>query len=396
VNLSWVRTFSPRVLLTVSPFYHFNSANYDSAPFDFPVATTDHRRSSYGGLQATLQATVARNEIQVGTYDFAQHDDQLFGLLINDNSSPSFQDQETVSGRLESIFLEDKFTATSWLTLSGGLRQTFFASGISGSSESATSPRAGVALRVPRLGWVFRGFYGRFYQAPPLLTASGPLLDFVTSQSLGFIPLLGERDTEVQFGVTIPYKTWSLDIDTFRTRAHNFFDHNNVGNSNIFFPLTIDQALIRGWELTLRTPRIWRRVQAHVAYSNQIALARGDISGGLTDFSPPSDYFALDHDQRNTLNVGFDAKLPWSAFVAGNVYYGSGFKNGNPPPDYLPGHATLDLSIGKSFGERFSVALSGLNITNSHLLIDNSFTFGGVHFNNPFEIYAEVRYRFHY
>ena len=399
VNLSWVRTFTPKVLLTVSPFYHFNSANYGSAPYDFPVATTDDRGSNYAGAQATLAVTVARNDIQAGVYGFWQHDNQLFGLLINGGSSPNFQDREIASGGLESVFVEDKFTASSWLTISGGVRLTHFGSDVGG-SENAVSPRSGVSLRVPRIHWVLHAFYGQFYQAPPLLTASGPLLQFVNGQNLGFIALHGERDTEVQYGVSIPYKSWALDADTFRTHAHNFFDHNNVGSSNIFFPLTIDEALIRGWELTLRTPRVtfskWGRVQGHVAYSNQIALARGAITGGLTDFSPPSDYFPLDHDQRNTLNVGFDLQLPRTAYLAGNVYYGSGFTNGNPPPAYLPSHTTVDLSAGKTFGERYSVSLNTLNVTNSHLLVDNSFTFGGVHFNNPFEIYGEVRYRFHY
>ena len=73
--------------------------------------------------------------------------------------------------------------------------------------------------------------------------------------------LHGERDEESQFGVTIPYKGWILDVDTFRTRAKNYFDHNNVGNSDIFFPLTIKGALMRGWELTLRSPRIAKRGQ---------------------------------------------------------------------------------------------------------------------------------------
>ena len=393
VNFSWVRTFTPKVLLTVSPFYHFNKADYDGGSTDFPTSTTDDRSSNYAGGQATVSATLARNNLQAGLYGFWQHDNQLFGVLFNDFSSPNFQDRELAAGNSEAVFIEDRFSLTSWLSVSGGIRGTHFSSTI---TENAASPRAGVAVRVPHINWVLRGFYGQFYQAPPLLTASGPLLGFVTSESLGFILLRGERDTEYQFGLTIPYKSWSLDIDNFKTHAHNFFDHNNVGNSNIFFPLTIDQALIRGWELTLRSPRLWSRAQVHLSYSNQVALARGAITGGLTDFSPPQDYFALDHDQRNTLNIGFDANLLWRAFIAANFYYGSGFTNGTPPPDYLPGHATLDLSVGKSFGERFSVSLNALNIANSHLLIDNSLTFGGTHFDNPREVYAELRYRFHY
>ena len=393
VNFSWVRTINSNLLLTVSPFYHFNSANFEGGPKDPSISTTDERASNYAGGQATLAINTGRNDAQIGFYGFGQHDDQLFGLLFNDGSSTNFRDRELASGGLEAVFIEDKLKLTSWLTLMAGLRQTHFSGNI---TEDATSPRVGAAVQVPRLHWVFRGFYGHYYQAPPLLTASGPLLGFVTSQNLGFIPLHGERDEEHQFGVTIPYRGWSMDIDEFRTRAKNFFDHNNVGNSDVFFPLTIDGALIRGWELTLRSPRLWNRGQVHLAYSNQIAQARGAITGGLTDFSPPDvGYFLLDHDQTNTLNVGFDYNLPWHTFASTNVYYGSGFSNGDPPPDHLPGNTTFDLSLGKDF-ERFSVSLNALNVANRHLLIDNSTTFGGTHFNNPRQIYAQVRYRFHY
>lgn len=248
---------------------------------------------------------------------------------------------------------------------------------------------------------VLHGFYGHFYQAPPLETASGPLLQFVTAQSLGFIPLHGERDEEHQFGITIPVRGWSIDADTFQTRAVNFFDHNNVGESDVFFPLSIQQALINGWELTLQSPELWRRGTAHLAYSNQVAKGEGAITGGLTNFAPPAGYFPLDHDQRNTLNVGFNATLPRKVFAAANVYYGSGFTNGqfNPPavPNlYLPGHTSVDFGLGKSFGERFTASVNALNIANRRLLIDNSVTFGGFHWDDPREIYVEVRYRFHY
>src|SRR5437879_5516398 len=292
VNFSWVRTFTHNGLLTVSPFYHFNGANYDSASFDFPNAITDHRGSAYVGAHTTLGATLARNSFQVGLYGFWQHDNQLFGVLFNDGANSPIADREIVTGDTEAVFVEDKFSMTSWLTLSGGVRQTHFSS--LALTEDPTSPRAGVALRIPRINWVFRGFYGQFYQPPPLATVGGPLLAIVnTPNDLAnpqqFIPLHGERDTEYQSGVTIPYKAWAVDIDTFHTRSHNFLDHGNVnygfaGNvvsTNIFFPLTTQDALIRGWELTLRSPRLWQRGQVHLAYSNQIAEFKGAVTGGL-------------------------------------------------------------------------------------------------------------------
>ncbi len=155
----------------------------------------------------------------------------------------------------------------------------------------------------------------------------------------------------------------------------------------------------------MRSPRIAHRAQLHLAYSNQVAYGGGAITGGLTDFTtdlcyPATGLCALDHDQRNTLNVGADVSLPWRSYASTNVYYGSGFSNAYPsqpyPGAYLPGHTTFDLSLGKDFGERVSASLNALNVANRRIELDNSQTFGGFHWNNPREIFVELRYRFRY
>jgi hypothetical protein len=396
VNFSWVHTFNSQLLLTVSPFFHHNAADYDSALTD-PVVTTQHRGSNYGGGQVSFSANVARNNLQVGDYSFYQQDNELFGATFNNaTGNLPFTDSEHPSGSLAAFFIDDKFKPVPWLTLTAGMRPTHFTGGV---SESAISPRFGIALNVPHLNWTFRAFYGHYYQAPPMITASGPLLAFAQANNLKFVALNGERDEEHQFGVTIPFRGWTLYADNFRTNVANFFDHNNLGESNLFFPITIQNAIIRGWELTLRSPRIAHRGQLHLAYSNQVAWAGGLINGGLTDFSYLP-WGPLDHDQRNTLNVGGDVTLPWRAYASTNVYYGSGFSNAFPghpyPGKYLPQHTTFDLSLGKDFGERFSASLNAMNVANRRVELDNSVTFGGFHWNNPREIYVELRYRFHY
>jgi hypothetical protein len=396
VNFSWVHTFNSRVLATVSPFYHRNGANYDSSPTDFTTATTDHHTSTYAGGQVSFSVNVARNNLQAGFYGFHQHDAQLFAAIFNDGSNSPFTERDPASGGLDAFFVDDKFKPFPWLTLSAGMRPTHFSGGM---TENAISPRFGVGLIIPRLNWTFRAFYGHYYQAPPLLTVGGPLEQFCNTNNCGFLPLQGERDEEHQFGVTIPYRGWVLDVANFQTNAQNFFDHSCIG-SGLCLPITIDGAKIRGWELTLRSPRIAHRGQIHLAYSNQIAEGKLPITGGLTNFSPPSDLFPLDHDQRNTLNLGGDITLPWRSFASTNVYYGSGFSNAFPgqpyPGDHLPQHTTFDLSVGKDFGERFSASLNALNAGNRRVDLDNSQTFGGFHWNNPREIYVEFRYRFHY
>jgi carboxypeptidase family protein/TonB-dependent receptor-like protein len=415
VTFSWVHTFSPTLILTVSPFYHYNEASYNGSPNDVPVITSVDQTSNYAGLQASLDETFWKNNVQVGIYGFAQHQSNFFNNVFTDcgatcqNFGPS---SASTTGGLAEVFFSDRFKVTSWLTLILGLRQSHFDSPAVGTEpeivENATDPRVGVAVRIPRLNWVFRGFYGEFYQAPPLLTATGPLLGLATSQNFTFAPLRGERDWEYQFGVTIPYHGWVLDADTFKNRARNWLDHNNIGESNIFWPITWDAAVIQAWELTLRSPRLWHHGQFHLAYSNQIAQATSPITGGLicppdTPSCPlaiPPGFSPVDHDQRNTLNVGFNATLPWQAFASTNVYYGSGFTNGIPdtqfPGNYLPQHTTFDVSLGKSFAEKFTVSVNALNVANRRVELDNSLTFGGFHFNDPRQIYAEFRWRFHY
>jgi hypothetical protein len=407
VIFSWVHTFNPNTLLTVSPFYHYNAAHYKGGANDYPVSSTVDQDANYGGAQVVLNATVRKNDLDAGVYGFVQHQYNYFDNQFTDGSQNFPASSMGVTGGVVEEFLEDKFKATSWLTLMAGLRQTNFSASI---SENATDPRFGVAVRVPRLNWVFRGFYGQYYQPPPLVTATGALLDFASSQSFAFASLHGERDSEYQFGVMIPYRGWTLDADNYQTKATNWLDHNNIGESNIFWPIAWDAAVINGWELTLRSPSLWHHGQFHLAYANQIAQATSPITGGLIcppampvcPAYPPPGYGPVDHDQRNTLNIGYNTGLPWHCYASTNVYYGSGFHNGIPsaqyPGAYLPAHTTVDIALGKSWGEgeKYRLAFNVLNVGNLRVLLDNSLTFGGFHYNDPRQMYAEFRWRFHY
>jgi hypothetical protein len=62
----------------------------------------------------------------------------------------------------------------------------------------------------------------------------------------------------------------------------------------------------------------------------------------------------------------------------------------------FPEHTTFDVALGKSFREKYSIAVNALDVGNRRVLLDNSLTFGGFHYNDPREIYVEFRYRFHY
>jgi hypothetical protein len=168
LNFSWVHTFNSKLLLTVSPFYHYTAANYESDPNDYPTASTDHHASSYAGGQVNFSANLPKNTLQAGFYGFGQSDHDNLGVLFNcpSNGDPNFPgcapgpplaDIEHASGSLAAFFIDDKFKPFSWLTLSAGMRPTRFSGGV---TETAISPRFGAALNIPRLNWTFRAFCG--------------------------------------------------------------------------------------------------------------------------------------------------------------------------------------------------------------------------------------------
>jgi hypothetical protein len=410
VTFSWVHTFNPNTLITVSPFYHYNGADYVGGANDPAEITNVTQTAQYVGAQTAVNATFWRNDLQAGVYGFYQHQCNYFsnvGFTLEGVTFPTILPSSIgVNGGVAAQFINDKFKVTPWLTLIAGLRATEFSS--TSSSENVVDPRFGIAIRVPRINWVFRGFYGYYYQAPPLSTATDQLQILATNQNFGFARLQGERDREWQYGVMIPYHGWTLDADTYQTKANNWLDHNNIGESNIFWPITWDYALIQGWELTLRSPNLWHHGQFHLAYANQIAQASAPITGGLIcppgnsncPLDIPPGLSPVDHDQRNTLNFGYNTSLPWQTYASTNIYYGSGFTNGLPgvqyPGNYLPSHTTFDLALGKSFAEKYTVSVTALNVANRRVQLDNSLTFGGFHWNDPRQVYGEFRYRFNY
>ncbi|MGO9336528.1 MAG: carboxypeptidase regulatory-like domain-containing protein [Terracidiphilus sp.] len=412
VIANWVHTISPKALFSVAPFYHFNQADYDSPSSDYPAATTWHQKSSYVGGQADGHLDAGRNSFSAGGYTFYQAESDLFGVMDNTTSPSTIYANESSSAgaALYEFYLSDHLRLGQYVTLLGGERFSIYRAWL---NESATYPRIGATVEIPHLHWVLRGFYGHFFQPAPILTVSSSVLNYASTLPSGentFTPIPSERDEEHQFGIQIPWKGWFLDVDTVKNRVNNFLDHSNLGESNMYFPIAVDGALVRAWEMTMRSPQLAHLGQFHITYSNQIAQQRGAIIGGFTctiatdpacDLGPQ--YISLDHDQRETLNTGFTTVLPLHTWFSTNVYYGSGFSNGlagaNQGPyngPYLPVHTTFDASAGRAFGENWKLTGSILNVTNHRVLQDTSITVGGFHYNDPRMVSAELRYRFHF
>ena len=132
---------------------------------------------------AAVQATVRcrrlpKNNIQAGVYGFAQH--RQPNLRLNFQRRQRHRRPSTTlnpsTARSKRSSSKTNSRSTPWLTLIGGVRSTHFSGEHHGERHGPAVRR--VAVAVPRLNWILRGFYGRFYQAPPLASIAGPLLEF--------------------------------------------------------------------------------------------------------------------------------------------------------------------------------------------------------------------------
>ena len=219
-------------------------------------------------LFRSIRDNFKAHDFSAGLYSFFQSENDLFGLTVNDGSSGSVPNalSSTNAGLLEFHF-SDHLHLGRYVTLLGGMRISDYHGGL---TESAAYPRIGATAEIPRLHWIFRGFYGHFFQPAPVETVSSGLLNYVQGQSgeNAFVPLHSERDEEHQLGVQIPLKGWTVDIDNFKNRINNFLDHANVGESNLYFPIAVDGALVRAWELSLKSPQL-----AHAGQFHQIGRA---------------------------------------------------------------------------------------------------------------------------
>ena len=255
VGFHWTHSFADGITFTLSPYYHYNSAHYLGGPNDNPFVLNDNARSNYLGGRSVVQVQKNRHNALAGIEAWGQHDNIFFGLTANPGGNV-LNHVETHWASSTAFFLQDQYRVTSWLTLDLGLRLTHYAGLL---NENAFDPRLGAAIRIPRLNWTLHGYYAYYYQPPPLDSLAGPSLDFAVSLGFGFIPLPGERDIQHDVGLSIPVRGWSIDVDNFHTSARNFLDHDVLGDSGIFIPLTDVGAIISGTEVTLRSPRLFHQ-----------------------------------------------------------------------------------------------------------------------------------------
>ena len=267
VLFSWVHTFNSHLLTTVSPFYHYNSGDYCTAiPTTYPVATTEDRsfdlRRRAGQLRRQLQKERPAGRI---SQLLSERQPALRRHLQRRQRQPALhRSPSSPTANLEAFYIDDKFKPFSWLTLSAGMRPTRFSEGNFASllprrqSTNLPSARASAPLLPSRVcNWTFRAFYGHYYQAPPIETVSGPLIESLSRNKAAPSSRFPASATKNISSASPSLIADGSSTPTLSEPTSTIFSTTTTSaRPTSFSPSPFQHAVIRGWELTLRSPRI--------------------------------------------------------------------------------------------------------------------------------------------
>jgi Outer membrane cobalamin receptor protein len=311
-HFSYQRVPSASVLADVRGMARQFSAALSSNPRSTPIIASQDRGYRHQYVKSTIAVHAGRHDVKAGieadfgtlreAFDYAITDPDRF----DPDTPAAFRFVGRARDREQSAFVQDLIAAGD-LTLSGGLRWDRYRLLV---SETAWSPRLGVAYVWPSAGLVVRASYDRIFQTPAvenLLLASSPDVDSLSEQVLR-LPVRPSRGNFYEVGVTRSvFGNMRANANVYRRELTNFADDDLLLDTGIGFPIAFQHASIRGFELKLDVPH-WGPWSGSLSYSNLKGVGELPVTGGLflgneaaVALLDAGGRFRISQDQRHTL-----------------------------------------------------------------------------------------------
>ena len=286
----------------------------------------------------------------------------------------AFAQTTSVSQATYSAYLQDEWHITPRLVLNYGAR---FDENDAIRHERQLSPRVNMVW-TPGNGLTLHAGYARYFSPAPFeLVASSNL-----SQLFGTVATPNVRIANAAYAQRENY--WDagiqqkllpglvLGLDGYFRRSTHLVDEGQFGAPIILTPFNYGKGRIIGAEMSLNYTRHGFSAYANISadkaqgtniVSNQYNFNAADLAYIATH------YIYLDHNQTLTGSAG--ASYRWShgalagSRISADLIYGSGLRKQGDVPNgaTLPAYATVNLSVGHSFGTSgFDVRLDVENL----------------------------------
>ncbi len=351
------------------------------------------RVASYTGLRASTFHASDHHAIKAGL-DLLQENFRS-SSLIRITGLPDFPDNAAQRGTQIGAYVEDKWTPSRTLAISGGLRFDHSTGYVGGAQ---LSPRIEINDEIAR-GTVLHAYYGRLYAAPSLEDVRRDAV--VTQTSSNDAPvydLRPERDTYVEVGLAHTFRTGlRAYLNAFDRTAVNVLDTTQLANTPLFAVFNNAVARDRGLELRLDATSANTDMGVSATFSRAEA---GGVSGSTFLFTPASvgdiTLQPEDHDQRWEGNAFYTRRFGAGllGFATLQAEYGTGFPvQFESGQGRLPAHWLMNASFGRQpdrASRKFGYTVSVDNIFDHRFLLKVNNGFNTTQWNAPRRVVVRV------
>jgi hypothetical protein len=325
-TLTWLRQFGGSTTLDAVAYRRAARAELDLST-GVPLAATQNRTLDHQGGSLALSHSRAGHRLKAGLQIDRNPVAERFSVRA---TSPAFDDAAALfdprqggrpfdfDGRIlgsnVGLFVQDMFTPVAPLNVSVGVRYDRYQLLI---TETAISPRVGVAYHVHGTGTVLRASYSRLFMPPfseNLLVSSSAEARALSPNSDvgGGIDVKSERQHFFEVGAQQALGRHArIDVTFYRKNIRNVADVDQFRDTTVTFPISVAKGRAQGFETRLDIPVV-RGVNGYVSLSRASMINIAPLSGGLLLGAPlqPGEEFFADHDQRWQSQFGISYEHP--------------------------------------------------------------------------------------
>jgi outer membrane cobalamin receptor len=365
VEMVWKHSTSDKGFLQLAPYWKYSSVLFQGDPAHdlaalnsggSPTSFYEDRQVNNLGLKAdyTLRLDDS-NLVKAGFQAQGSQSSGPVSITAQDPGNPgsliTSSDNGVDKGYQEGAYIQDDIQISKAVVFNAGLRydaiQFVFAD--SNSLDYLLQPRLGLNILLTDSTKAHL-FYGKLFQPAP----AENLRDSFRSTGAGQLApydIKAEKDDYYEAGLAQQLgEAHVLSVNTYYKDAVNMLDDVQLLNTAITQPYNFAHGYAYGTEVSLNG-KLFGVLSDYINYSYEMAAGQG-ISGGIFAFpagtSLGGDYQVLDHVQINTANAG----LTYSQggfWLGASGLYGSGLRTGPDNSGTLPGHFTMDATVGYAF-----------------------------------------------
>ncbi len=433
-SLIWQRSWSDETVTDLASYRHSFGAKLFPSAGDVPISAEQDRRHVRQGVLLNLTRLLGRHVLKGGA-DFQRVSAREGFSFFTTDEGEGISEEAMAFGEDDpflfegdvvrhqgALYFQDTVSFGDRMTVNAGVRVDWTTLLV---SESAVSPRFGVAYYLPALRTTLRGSYNRLFKPPQvenlLLSSSEEAKELSPFEEGGAeVPAERQHAFEAGFSQSLG-EVAVLDAVYWRREVRNYADPNVFFGTTIVFPNSVASGTASGVNARLVFPSR-AGFSGFVSYGNSLVFQRGPINGGLfleeeiLEIGPGTP-FIPDHDQRNVgaFGVTFQHRGGglWASFY-GRHESGTPLeveedeleeiqeRRGAELVDFdrmrVKPRTLLDLSVGKRLisgrSATVELQLDVRNLTGAEFAYNFANPFSGTHFGHPRLVSARVKITF--